>query len=380
MTCEQALFWIQVRPQDLEASQRELLEAHLKGCAGCRVRRQEVVDVSKSLLEIRNVLKDAPLLLARPTLPRRKPLWPWAAAAALLVWFGISRIAPEKTRIGGQPPRTTQAPVPPPVLRGSCQAEAEDLEGVVGRSVLVSLRRGSALAVEGPVLTLKRGACRVDAPGEAVSLKAGGSLLNLTDAAVSLEILEKTTSFSWLGSAHAAEEPEVRIAVWRGRVEAAGRTLDAGQGAMLRGQRLIPDAQALETAWKGIGGWLALESVSLRNSIQEFLPYPPAEGYVLEALVRKRVPTAELGLRLPAADGVYEFPLGALLPPSEAAWTRLRVECHRGWCRAAAGQAELVSCPLSDLGNTGRRAEGQGVGLRAWGGDVEVKEVRWRQP
>jgi hypothetical protein len=49
----------------------------------------------------------------------------------------------------------------------------------------------------------------------------------------------------------------------------------------------------------------------------------------------------------------------------------------RGWALATVGGAPIVSCPVEGLGKSGQEVSGAGAGFRAWGGDLELKEIRW---
>jgi hypothetical protein len=187
--------------------------------------------------------------------------------------------------------------------------------------------------------------------------------------------------FSWVASAWAEEGPgEVLLAVRRGRLKVlsgARRTiLGPGQGMRLRGEAWSEDPRLSGRAWWGRGGWKGIVStpVLLRDSARDFPEIPAGRDFVLEALVRKRDPSAELGLRIPFKGRTYEVPVGASLKGEG----RVRVEVASGCCLAWAGGDCLVRCRLEDLGDRASEGAGSGVGLRAWGGDLEIREVRCR--
>lgn len=370
-----------LKPEDLEASQRRRLEGHLGECPACQARSHEIQEVG-SLLGRELARREAPFAQEATPVLRRVRTWPWWLGAAAVLLLCIKLLRPEAVPV--RPPQGSgQAveveAVPPPLLQGFCRAETEDLEGVLGRSVLAALRKGGVLDARGARPVLIRGALHLDAPGEAMTLKAGEALLTFEDASLTLEIMGRPAPLAWLASVFAEDGAGVRVAVWRGSVEATiggspKTTLKEGQGALIQGGRLIPEQTS---GWRGTEGWMPLEPApfSLRDAARELLHEPP-QGYVLEALVRKRLPVAELGVRMPGASGVYELPVGGSL--QAAAWTRLRLERRRGWHRISLGSSEVLSGPESRLRRAGALVEGKGVGLRAWGGDVEVKQVRWR--
>lgn len=352
--------------QDPEAPRGEALERHLAACPSCKAYQRKVLEIRKRLrgkaAELTAPLAGPPAFLP---MPRRVP-WAWMAAAGLALYAGVAWFEPgERATPSPAPSAPPAAAFPSGILQGLCRADAGDREGVVGRSVLASLRQGGILRAEGAKLELVSGTLHLDSPGETVSVQAGPGLLTLEDGEVSVELLPKQAGLSWLASAHADEAPEVRITVWRGHA-----VLVTGQ------ERTRLEKTAFPTAWRGLQGWTELESLILKDAVRDFLPASRRE-FVLEALVRKRVPIAELGIRLTSEAGTFEFPVGAYLQASEQ-WTRIRLECRGGWCRASVGASGIVSCPGAALGRLGQRVEDGGAGLHAWGGDVELKQLRWR--
>ncbi len=396
MDCREILFLLQMQPEELAAPRREALEGHLAACPACQGYRRRLQGIRRHLREGAAEFATPFHGLQRPSLPlpsRRIP-WPWiaaAAAAGLALYCRVTWLGPgEGPQASPQATPATRAPISSPIVfQGLCKAESGDRDGVVGRSVLASIRQGGTLRVEGSRLELVSGALHLDSPGEAVSVQAASGLLALEDGEVSLELLRKPGTLSWLASAYAdqAEEaPWIRLVVWRGQASLVlggeKTSLQAGQGVLMEGGRLTLDKSLRSAAWRGLTGWVDLvhEPLVLKDSARDFLSVPHQDGkkgYVLEVLLRKRVPIAELSLRLSSEAGTFEFPVGAYLTASEQ-WTRIRLECQGGWCRASVGSSEIVSCAGTALERMGLRMEAGGVGLRAWGGDVEVKEVRWR--
>ncbi len=383
--CDEILDWIPLRKEDLDPAQREGLARHLEACGACRTLHQE-----SGKLSLR--LEQEALWLGRSFPAPARPLWTRAlaasaAAAGLLLWAGLRESHPVPARALSEPPGHAQAPAA--IREGMCRAETGDLEGIVGRSVLVALRREGTVRVSGTDLELLSGALLLDSPGEAVRLRWGEARVSFSDAALSLETADgppraAASASAWMPRAEAASAPECHLAVLRGEVAldlGNGRTLlRAGQAALLKGDVLSPEGAAGHPAWQGASGWIQLGDgdTLLQDAVRDFLQAPSGGGYVMEALIRKRETTAELGLRLAAPDGVYETPVGPALGGPETGWTRIRMECRGGWFRAAVGETPIVSCPAQQLALAGRRSAGRGVGLRAWGGTLEVKQVRWR--
>jgi hypothetical protein len=58
---------------------------------------------------------------------------------------------------------------------------------------------------------------------------------------------------------------------------------------------------------------------------------------------------------------------------------RLRIEAGTGRVRLLAGGREYFSAPLSAIGEKALPSHGlDALALRAWGGDLEIREVRCR--
>src|SRR5262245_43770257 len=91
--CDDALFLIQIRPEDLESPERERLERHLEACAACRAERQRLQELSRRMVNAGKALGHPVPVIRQPVLPRRRVFWPWAAgmaaAAALLLWVKL---------------------------------------------------------------------------------------------------------------------------------------------------------------------------------------------------------------------------------------------------------------------------------------------------
>ena len=71
------------------------------------------------------------------------------------------------------------------------------------------------------------------------------------------------------------------------------------------------------------------------------------------------------------------MPLGSALPAGRG-WVRLAVEVRAGWCRVTAGSKSLVSCPFGELPLKAYPSERRGLALKAWGGELQYREARFR--
>lgn len=348
---------------------RAALEAHLARCAACR-------ETLKALL----VLSRGPA----GALPRRA--WPWAVAAALLLvaggWWLSRPLSPSGSSedFPSAPGVEVLAETP---AGPDWVADRGDLEGVAGRSVSLALRRGGALRVAeagGAVeIHLMGGTLHLESPGEPVRLLAGGVLVAFEEAelAAGLEGAPGGDNAWLVRSALADEAGPFHLSVLSGEVRLLSRTLRAGQSVRVGGGIL---EEAPPVTWRR-SDWQLLEGVRLvvRDAARTLLDSPPATGYVLEAMVRKRDAQAEMSLCFEALGRAWEVPVGANLLGVQDRWTRVRIEVGPWRTRLVVGGRELIRVPTAELPlKLSPRPERKGVGLRAWGGDLEIRSVRWR--
>ena len=105
----------------------------------------------------------------------------------------------------------------------------------------------------------------------------------------------------------------------------------------------------------------------------------PESRFVGEILLRKRTAEAGTDVLFQAGGRGWRIPLGAHLPSGDG-WVRLRLERGQDSVRFLAGGREVLSVPPEALGSLLHPApDAPAFGIRAWGGDVEVREVRWRK-
>jgi hypothetical protein len=237
--------------------------------------------------------------------------------------------------------------------------------------VALRLRQAGRAEVSGTTITLHAGALAVESLGESVELRVGDLVATFQDAEVSLEAVLPAEPHAWLMRSAYAAAPEGRLAVWRGQA-----TLRLGQEArVLEAGQAFPEGAS--GIWRGCDAWTPCPaSGKLRDAALD-LPGPPEDEVLIEALVRKAEERAELGVGIPVGGVRYELPTGAGLGTGEG-WTLLRVALQGGWCRVTVGEAVVVSCPRADLPRVTSQVPGRGLGLRAWGGDIEVKHARWK--
>lgn len=322
-----------LRPEDLSPEEAGALEAHLASCPSCRALREESRAVSGRLAA------GAKALETSWPLRTKRSLLPWAAAAAALVAAGLLW------------PRKPQAPLPVPSVAAPLR------EVTAGRSVLVTLAEGASARVSGSTVRLEKGLIRIESPGEKVTLEAGALKVELAEGELLAERAPVRTSLilrdAWAG------DDAVRLTLVRGIARVGDRILKAGESL---GEPL---------AWRETG-WTSLDA-----SPRILLTAPPAH-YVLEALVRKRQESAEVEAVIVASGKGWSVPLGANLMSAGEGWWRLRISVDAASARVLLGDREVAAYAPSELPRKLMPAAAQGVGLKAWGGVVEVKDARWR--
>lgn len=350
------------------------MEAHLVACPECR----------RTLIELHR-------LLPSRTLAPAVRQWRWAAAAVLAAsaaGWALSRNAPSvpvPALSAGAPtlPRTG----PPPRPGTLWEAGASDAEVVLGDAIWARLGRGGALriAATGSELSLERGAVVVESVEEPVVLRVGPMTAEWQEGTVGASReAEKPAACAWLASARAdaGEGPCLVAFSARVRVTCGPEALELspGQGVRLSEGRLVPGPG--EAAWTGPArpAYPACPVRRVRDGeIALALPPPgPPARYVLEALVRKGAEEAEAGLLFPAGGGAWMVPLGPRALPADR-WVRLRLEAGPEGCRLTAGGRAVASLQAAEMPMRLQPAEGAGVRLRAWGGEVEVRDVRRRE-
>jgi hypothetical protein len=103
----------------------------------------------------------------------------------------------------------------------------------------------------------------------------------------------------------------------------------------------------------------------------------PEGAWIGEVLLRKGEDTAETALLFRAGGKGWQVPLGAHLAKGDA-WVRFRLEVGGGHLRLLGGARELLNCPVERLSEHAYAAEAFPFGIQAWGGDMEVRQGRWR--
>lgn len=332
MPCPPESAWVALAGGTLPEDQKAACLDHLESCGLCRT---ELAAAREGLQEpSRN----------------RIPAWTWAAAAALLLMVGLgSRRKPETPL----PPQPSSMPAAPAFT-----------EWRIGRTGEVALEPGSTGRVEGVELVLESGSAWVESCGDPVRVRMADRLLELVDGAALFRMAPRRT-LSWIAEARAADEDSF-VQVARGRV----RILE-GPGA---GTERVPEGGDV----RDFRGWRPLlpGPLSVRDK-NLALPIPEGQAaWTAEILVRESVPSAEAALLFPAGGKPWEVPLGAYLTGE---WTRLRLEQRDGRVRLTAGRLEYFSVPLQGLSDKAYLAPGaRGLALKVWGGNVEVREARWR--
>ncbi|GEM_PF-6665026 len=303
--------------------------------------------------------------------------WRWAAAAALLVSAGVLWRAS----------RTGDPPLPPSGLTFAPRDGVE--ENVLGASVKICAAPGSAWSRTGDgTLLLERGTLLLETFGERVLLRLPGLVVESVEGVLAAEIQAPAGASAWTGlvsEALASGSPEGRLTLLSGhalvRPDGAPDSVKISPGDSVRADdgRLLPCAPVL---WRG-PSWTypARDSGEIFNALEILLPHPPPSpegGYVLEVQVRKRSQQAALGILLPTEGRGHLVALGANLLGVGQEWTLLRTSCTGGRILVTAGEQVVLDLSEHDLGTRLPAEAVEGAGLKAWGGEIEFRRVRWR--
>ena len=336
----------------LPAARREAVETHALTCPAC-------------LETLRTAASHGQ---ARPA----RAGW-LAAAAALLLLAGLGAWRLSRPGIPFPPSPPLAVPVPISALRLLRPGETWECgEALAGRAILLELEPGGLAKCDKGELLLERGLLRIETPGEALVLRIGGLKAEMSQGILLAEALPVKTS-GLFREALAGEAPGARITLLSGsvRLETPEGSLTLQPGQSYGGAPL---------AWPGKGVWtiLAERQLSFRESSRTLLASPPAGGYLFEALVRKRQESAELGIRFAAGGKGWEVPVGANLLPTGEGWSRLRISAGSSACAISLGGRSLLSLLVLELSRNVVSAPSPEVALRAWGGEIEIREARWR--
>lgn len=353
---------------------REALLAHASVCASCR---RLLGDLAAEPEPLSARAGDA-VRVARPS---RGRAWAPYAAAVLMLAAGVAVLRdPEGPGEVARPLQLPDArpPFDAPEADGTCSARDGDLAVLVGRTGRFTLRVGTRARLQGLEAVLGQGCLLVEGSGETLRVCVGEARVESSRGKVLVEAGPAGPVAGWLRSAWAAAASG-RVLVLEGeaalaRPDGAFLRLCAGEEADLAAGPVRPASPA---PWRGEAGWEDLEGLPLRLGRESRILAPGdlAGDFAWEALCSRLGPTASVGISFPAGGAGWELPVGG-------AWTgevlRVRVTCRHGWIRIEAGAREVLRCRFPDL----PRRVGTGpaaCGLRAWGGEVEVREARWRR-
>ena len=371
MRCEEAREHLsELEPREIPADE---LAAHLEACSACAAERAFLDGLDREVQGA--VAERAPARLPLPVVLRRRPFWPWAAAAVLLLlagglWmhWGLEPGSPS-------PP----APLPPPGRLRPAPGGLALLPG--GGRLELSGEAQVRLSGDGEVLTLSQGRCWLETGDRAMHLETPFPLRVSPFAEVELRVLDgrPTLASLLLGQALAEEGSFLEVSVLAGSVEGAGLRLRAGQKARL-GADGIPAPTPLGEADRiRIEGWRAerLEGVAARHLRQAWrlepgiplvLPVDEVDPAAPRVLVVRICSTgAHLLFRDP---GVAEASIGNLPALKDGAWHRLAIRAGNGRVEAFLDGRRILRSPAVP-------AEGAaGFSLTALGAAVELKDLR----
>jgi hypothetical protein len=257
---------------------------------------------------------------------------------------------------------------------------------MVGRSGAAILAPGGRARLLGDRLHLEAGDLRLESPGEPLVLEAAGARVDLESGILLAEEVrggDAGAAALLFRQACAADDAAVVLRLLEGvaRVrDATGASRDLSADRWVRVRRGVVESSGAVQGpprWRGDGGWRRLEGFPKRLP-EGSHPLGPPSGkvQVWEAVLRRARPSAYAGLLFEAEGKTWLLPVGSPLG-TEGEWLRIRATLSGGWVRVQAGGFELLRCPLSTLPGRLDAAEG-GFGIRVWGGEVEVREVRWR--
>jgi hypothetical protein len=377
--CPDPASWTAWWEDRLPAADRARLAPHLAGCDACR---QELA----ALAEARPAPVDPARLARRMTLVRPRPRWTalriaaglLLAVSAAFAWKALRPPLPQALRSDGTPAHASAAPQARLGGTGRLAAADAPAEILLGLSAQFTLAPGSRGDLgSGGAFRLERGEAWAESAGELVHLRLAGweGVLEFKDAAVAARVAGPASLGALLlNSAQASEEPAWALSVLRGeavvREGGVARTLAAGASL---GSLPPPGASRL---WQPLPGM----PCRVRDAVRTLLPSAPSSSFIVEYLVRKRDRTAEAAALFRAGGNGKgrQVLLGAYLP-SEGDWVRLRLENRSDRIRILAGDREVLACAPGALEAFSYPAsETQAWALKAWGGDLEVREARWR--
>lgn len=359
MTCPQPLALAEAVSVPDSPGRREVLD-HAAACRSCR---QALADLMEGeLLPLPPHAAGRILRLSR----RSARAWiPWSAAAAVLAALLLPWRS-EKPVPTGLPKAPHARTLPP--------AGWDADPSVFGRSGSVTLKPGSHARLQGSELVLLEGSAWVEDPGEPLTLRAGEGTAQI-EAGVFLLERVGPASFSWVPEALASEDG-ARLFVVSGSAKVGDLVVEAGMQIRLDS----PEAPApfAGLPWRG-DGWQHLAGMPRRLGGGDHLlgPEPPPESFVWELLFRRSDRSAAAGVTFPAGGQGWLVPLGGPLGEGTG-WLRARLELRQGWVRLTAGSYEILRQPAEGLGLRLEPGKPQ-LGLKSWGGELEVKESRWKE-
>ena len=309
---------------------RSDLASHLEGCPDCAGRARAMAAVDAELAGAFEEGKGVPA-----SLKARRPRWGWAAAAAVLLAAGAWILRP------ASPPKASSAARP---ARLAASLEVEP---------------GGEASLSGRVLTLKSGACWLDA---SVPVEMAGPLKVRFAAGTEAEVRilpPAKTAWSLLGEAWASVPPEVLVSVVSGSAEAGGLCIPAGIRARLPAGALEPlDASGIH-AWRARR--LEAGGRGAERVLQGPASFPEARGS-FSAEVRSV--QGHILLRYPAG----ETTLGRLDAWTDGAWHRLSVSWKGSGTEVFLDGQRILRVP---------KAEGSGTpGLEVLDGSLVLREIR----
>ena len=350
---------------------------HLRSCPACweevETLRGELADPAPSPEDPRSRALWASLAQGASVRPPR--ILPWAIAASLLVavglWLHHRSNAPGRLDGAGLQAAGVRSPAPAAALAGEAGREI-----LVGASGEISLAQGARGRWLGKVFQIEQGRAWVESAGDLVSVSfpGGEGVLRVEDGLVEVQVGSPDVRVSLLLSEAWAGEPGASVRVVRGRAEwvsASGRKL------LTEGQSwgsCAPCKEGEDRNWEAAPGLPARWHEGTLTLLPAGHPLPR----VMEVLLRKRDRTAEGALLFSAGGRVWRVPLGSHLPAGDG-WIRLRMESGGGRVRLLVGGSPFFDVSESGLAAVAYPDPGEAVwALKAWGGDLEAREARWR--